>query len=223
MIGDRVRIARKAKKLTQSELARRIGQKQQNIQQLESGKVEQPRYLHVLSEALDVSIDWLMGKQSSSASRATPAKSASMNMNNSHGSHIVQHLPLISWGQAGEWTETTQIRESGECEEELVPVTRKYSSTAFALRVRGDSMHATEGASFPDGSIICVDPMQQAENGSYVVVRLDGRSEATFKQLVVDGHRRYLKPLNTRYPIIEATNETAVCGVVRQMVMDFDK
>ena len=222
MIGDRVRNARKAKKLTQSELARRIGQKQQNIQQLESGKVEQPRYLYALSEALDVSIDWLMGKQSSVSSRSTPAELASNNINNNHGSDIVQHLPLISWAQAGKWAETAQIRESGECEE-LVPVTKKYTSSAFALRVRRDSMHAPEGTSFPDGSIICVEPIQQADNGSYVVVRLDGSREATFKQLVVDGHRRYLKPLNPRYPIIEATDETTVCGVVRQMVMDFDR
>ena len=220
MIGDRVRNARKAKNLTQSELARRIGQSQQNIQQLESGKVKQPRYLYELSEALDVSFDWLMGKDRHSEFRATPEQLASMNI--APGPHIVQHLPLISWVQAGARNETAHVPESNEYEE-LVPVTKEYSSSAFALRVLDDSMYATAGASFPDGSIICVEPMQQAENRSYIVVRLDGRREATFKQLVVDGHRRYLKPLNQRYPIMEATDDTTVFGVVLQIMMNFDR
>jgi SOS-response transcriptional repressor LexA len=75
---------------------------------------------------------------------------------------------------------------------------------------------------FPEGSIIIVDPDQHAENGSYVVVRMDDAVEATFKQLVIDGVEKYLKPLNPRYPIMRVNGRATICGVVRQMVMDFD-
>jgi SOS-response transcriptional repressor LexA len=47
-----------------------------------------------------------------------------------------------------------------------------------------------------------------------LVVRREDKREATFKQLVIDGSRRFLKPLNTRYPVIEITTEVKVLGVV---------
>ncbi len=140
--------------------------------------------------------------------------------NVSPGPETIHYLPLISWVQAGAWAEVQDPYEPGDYER-LVPVTRRYSNRAYALKIKGDSMQASDGDSFPDGSIICVEPNQDARNGSYVVMKLEESQEATFKQLVIDGDRRYLKPLNQRYPIIEITGEAVVCGVVRQLVMDF--
>lgn len=137
------------------------------------------------------------------------------------GPDIQGGLPLISWVKAGGWAEVEDPFEPGEYER-LVPVTRRYSNRAFALRVEGDSMQSADGTSFPNGSIICVEPMQAAKNGSYVVARLDDSMEATFKQLIIDGDRTYLKPLNPRYPIMPVEGELTICGVVRQLVMDFD-
>ena len=34
------------------------------------------------------------------------------------------------------------------------------------------------------------------------------------KQLIIEGSRQYLKPLNPRYPIIALTEQFKVCGVV---------
>lgn len=66
---------------------------------------------------------------------------------------------------------------------------------------------------FWDGEIIIVDPERNAKHRDYVVVRLDG-GEATFKQFIVDAGRKYLKPLNKRYPILEITQDAVICGVV---------
>jgi SOS-response transcriptional repressor LexA len=87
---------------------------------------------------------------------------------------------------------------------------------AFALRVRGDSMEPK----FQDGCIIIVDPDKESYNGAFVVVRESDTDEATFKQLQIDGSRRYLKPVNPRYPIMEMRSETLICGVVVKMEMD---
>ena len=107
--------------------------------------------------------------------------------------------------------------------ESFVPITSgvKIGSGSFGLRVTGDSMYdASTGQGFPDGCIIIVDPDAQAKSGSYVIARDDGMEEPTFKQFVVDGGRRYLKPLNRRYPLIETTAALEVIGVVRLMTLE---
>jgi SOS-response transcriptional repressor LexA len=73
-----------------------------------------------------------------------------------------------------------------------------------------------ERRSFRDGDIIFVDPAKDAENGSLVIAKLVDRQEATFKQLVMEGKRRFLKPLNPAWPepIIELGDDAMICGVV---------
>lgn len=58
-IKDRAAKARRELGISQAELSRRIGVKQQSIQQLEDGIVKKPRYLVELAEALNVSPKWL--------------------------------------------------------------------------------------------------------------------------------------------------------------------
>ena len=132
-------------------------------------------------------------------------------------------VPLISWVQAGAWEEVEDPYAVGDYER-LVPVTKRFSKHGFALRIQGDSMYAPDGdgPSFPTGSIIAVEPQQEPRNGSFVVVRLEDTKEATFKQLVIDGGRMFLRPLNPRYPVMEIESEAQIVGVVRQLVMEFE-
>ncbi len=80
----------------------------------------------------------------------------------------------------------------------------------YALRVIGDSMVPE----FQDGHIIIVDPGMPAVSGAYVVVDYNG--ETTFRQFVVDGERRYLRPLNEDFPIIDLNGRYTIRGVVIQ-------
>lgn len=93
----------------------------------------------------------------------------------------------------------------------------KHGSRSFVLRVRGESMLNPNGRpSFQDGDLIFVDPDLQAKNGSLVVVQLDDEQEATFKKLVIEGERRYLRPLNPAWPeqVVQITGDATICGVV---------
>ncbi len=70
---------------------------------------------------------------------------------------------------------------------------------------------------YRDGAIIYVDPEKSADHLSNVVVQLDDESEATFKQLVVEGGKRFLRPLNPDWPgpkLIEINGNATICGVV---------
>lgn len=68
--------------------------------------------------------------------------------------------------------------------------------------------------SFYEGDTIIVDPEKTAEDGKYVIALLPKSKEATFKQYVIDGGIRYLKPLNPQYPITQIDDSTHICGVV---------
>jgi SOS-response transcriptional repressor LexA len=126
------------------------------------------------------------------------------------------NIPLISWVQAGSFQEATEAYAPGMAEAYL-PCPTPHGPWTFALRVRGQSMfNPNSPRSFHEGEIIYCDPDREADNGSLVVVKLIEEQEATFKQLVVEGSRRYLKALNPQWPepYIEIDGEAEIVGVV---------
>lgn len=58
-LGDRLKYIRDIKGLSQMELAEIAGTTQQAIQQAETGKARNPRYLHKLALTLDIPYEWL--------------------------------------------------------------------------------------------------------------------------------------------------------------------
>ena len=119
--------------------------------------------------------------------------------------------PLISWVQAGGWSEIAGAFALGDAED-LLPCPVRCSKDTFVLRVRGESMEPK----FHDGDLIFVDPEAAPISGRYVVVRMEGSHEATFKQLIVEGDRQFLKAVNPDWPlrIIEVDSNATICGVV---------
>jgi len=119
--------------------------------------------------------------------------------------------PLISWVQAGAWSDIAGSFEPGNAED-LVPCPISCSSETFVLRVKGISMEPK----FHEGDLIFVDPNVRAVNGSYVVVQLEDSNEATFKQFVVEDGRTYLRALNPDWPdrIIRIDQRAVISGVV---------
>ena len=100
-----------------------------------------------------------------------------------------------------------------------VPVTVPVKRYTYALRVHGDSMVGEQGDSFPDGSIVIVEPELEAHDGDYVIAVKPGQ-KITFRKLVRDGGDLYLKPLNSRYPI-EMLGTASVVGIVREFSKRF--
>ncbi|OOZ63939.1 transcriptional regulator [Solemya velum gill symbiont] len=183
-LSERLNHALQLTGVTQSELARRIGIKQQSISQICSGKSARSRYTMQIAEALRVNAHWL----------ATGDGEIGLGVGNVEvGPDIKGRIPLINWVQAGDWTEIAE-GFAHEDAEEWREVTGKAHEGCFALRVKGDSM---------------------------VVARLDDSKEATFKQLVIDGEQKYLKPLNPQYPAIPINGNCTIIGVVRQAIIDF--
>ena len=124
---------------------------------------------------------------------------------------VVTLCPLVSWTQACEKPVISK-RSEQRIAENILPCPVRCSPGSFVLRVKGASMEPK----FGNGDLIFVDPEVESESGKYVVVKLEDTDEATFKQLIIEGGRKYLKALNPDWPdrIIEIEEKARICGVV---------
>jgi len=122
----------------------------------------------------------------------------------------VHEVPLVSWVEAGDLTETVDPYSIGDAAE-YIPVTHQRN-TLIALRVNGQSMNRIA----PEGSIVIVDYADKSLiSGQYYVVKIDGR--ATFKRFRSDPAR--LEPDSTEaHETVFIRQETDVVGRVIQVI-----
>ena len=233
-VADRLKAAMDEKGWGQTTLAQKADVTQATVWKILNGKTKKSKYLPDIARTLGKSVEWLefgtlytekaLRKNQSQSSSEHGHSFASEDIrpykhspSAAPGSSILGFVPLISWAQAGNWKEITDIHSAGQGVA-FIPTTAKVGPLAFALLVRGDSMEPE----FLEGSIIIVDPDREARHGSYVVAILDKDMEATFKQLVLDGSRNSLNPLNPRYPLLDMDGKkVTLCGVVVQMVKEY--
>ncbi len=218
-IGPRLKKVRQDAKLTQKELAQLSGVAQQIISGLETGKYSETKDIVKLARALGVSPSWL--------SEGRPDYSSIVNESNNLSNitpvEIVCRVPLISWSEVVEWCENPQLHKSGN-KEESIPVTKKIGINSYALEVEGVGMlnPSGEGYSFTPGSIIVCDPDQKPRNESFVIAKLPGSEDVVFKQLIIEGGRKYLASLNPKYPTIPMDETVIIYGVLRQILIDVE-
>ena len=204
ILDNRIAQARKAAGLNQSELARALGVKPQAVQKWETGASTPRRDReHDLSRILDVSVAWL--RYESDLKHGLDSNVERIILPRA------MDVPLISWVQAGDWGEVIDNLSPGDAEEWMI-CPRKHGPNAFALRVRGVSMMPK----YNDGDIIFVDPDAVADHGKNVIVRLENEKEATFKSLVIEDGRQFLRALNPEWTprIMEIDDRATICGVV---------
>ncbi|TCB79366.1 helix-turn-helix domain-containing protein [Acinetobacter sp. ANC 3781] len=182
-LGENLKKIRKAKKVTQKELAQKSGVKQSVISDLETGNAKSTGSILELANALGVTAEELKKGvfDGESLTNVVPV--------------TVRMAPVLSWVQAGTMTNVEAVDMSQI--EEWLPLPDGDCEKCFYLKVQGLS-------NFPDfqeGDYILVDPTLQfgdMNSGDIVVVRRF--DDATFKKLVIetDGSK-YLQALNPEF------------------------
>lgn len=225
-IKDRIRECMAQRNIQAKDIVERTGLTKGTVSQWVNGQTSpRGKNLKLLAKALGTSPEWLMFGVNSSAGgsimniQQTVRESANLypvsNVQPVTKTRVSKVYPVISWVQAGEWTEAVDIFQPGDAEQ-WESSDAAVSEKAFWLQVVGDSMTASSGISIPEGHIILVDPTGHAENGQLVIVKLTDSNEVTFKKLVIDGGNKYLKPLNPSYRTIEINGNCKLIGVVRE-------
>lgn len=199
-LGDNLKSIRKAKKMTQKELAQKSGVKQSVISDLETGNAKSTGSILELANALGVTAEELKkGVISTLDNNVAPVSS--------------KLIPVLSWVQAGTMT-SVEALDPKNINEWLPPLSVDDPDGCFYLRVVGVSNYPT----YADGDYILVNPSYQVcdlISEDLVVVR--SNSDATFKKLVIESdERKYLQALNPNFQpnIIEFEEGMELVGLV---------
>ncbi|MDR6295002.1 LexA family protein [Pantoea dispersa] len=162
-----------------------------------------------IAKALNVDPLWL---QHGDEARAREQRLLNTLIRNRH--------PLISWEDADNWK--AYIKENFHRLRYFFSGSVMEHGEAFWLMVKDDSMTSSVGMCVPQGSHILIDPTYTADNGHFVLAKLEAAKEATFKQYIVDEgtNKRYLKPLNNSYKPIEIDDACTLIGVVVESRMN---
>jgi SOS-response transcriptional repressor LexA len=215
-LAERIKSARNHAQLTQKALALKVGVEQPVISQLETGKNLQSAHLPKIAHVCGVSAIWL----SDNIEPMIVGKASSSNIGEARDQVESYRYPVISWVAAGAWAEAVEPYPAGFSDRYEFS---EYDSKgpAFWLEVKGDSMTSPAGQSVTEGTLILVDTEAEAAPGKLVIAKLPDSNEATFKKLVNDGGKLFLKPLNPGYPIEPFDEQCRIVGVVVRALQKF--
>lgn len=212
-LGERIQQKMNELDITQEQLADMVGISQNSISKIIRGVTQRSKSTPRIAKALGVSEIWLVyGDQVPTTNEVFPIPNTdTINTYNNAGGLV----PVISWVAAGSFSNIEALPA-----DELVkwvPCPVPHGPSTFALKVVGISMENPNGKpSFEDGDIIYIDPERCPENKSFVIVTLDGSSQATFKQLIIELDGKYIQPLNPNWheKIIKINGNATINGVV---------
>ncbi len=199
MLKDRLKKARMARGLSQTELAKRVNVSQVAIQRLEAGDVKSTTFLVELATALDVSPNWLLH----GISLLSPDQKT-----------VVQNLPLLTMQDVLPYLQEGKLPTDYRSVPMLMSSV-KISPKTFSMEIDGDAMVSQQEPSksiFP-GEMAVIDPERTAKIGDIVLAQITPE-DLKIRQYMKDGNQPLLKALSDKYNHIIMGDQTKILGVV---------
>lgn len=190
---DRLKEAMEDEKVSRQQLANALGISYQAVRKVllgESAGFDLENH-NAACAFLAVNSDWLLSGRG-------PKSLAAHRSNVQPADPGVFRVPLLDYVQAGLMTEAAGTGLADDATECLLTAV-EVSSSAFALRIKGNSMEPE----FREGDVVIIDPREAPLPGDFVVAK-NGDHEATFKKYrprgLRDGKEVFeLVPLNADY------------------------
>ena len=158
-----------------AEVARRIGREPSYVTRMlyPEGKAGKKRIaddmMEIIEKAFELPRGWMDETEYATAEKPDLVNVAPTPMG-------AKRIPLISYVQAGHMTEAVDSYAVGAGADWIL-TDLELSPTAFALKIKGDSMLPE----FREGDTVIIDPHVQPLPGDFVVAK-NGDHEATFKK-----------------------------------------
>ena len=212
--------------LTVTDLARRTGLNQPTVYRIAKGMVRNPerKTVQAIADFFGYTIDemyrealWVPRDMDGQRNVPETLRSTESGYTQNGGNgHVLKMLPLIPLSDAAKWIRTmdsSQVRVS-----RYVAISSDASDKAFFVTQEDDSMIADAGSvSIMPGYMVLVDPLVKHVSGKIVAAIPKGAVKPTIKMYVEDAGRTYLKPLNTRYPLLEIDSRCIIVGTVTKI------
>lgn len=217
--ADRVRKLMRARGVADREIRPRLADvcdiKYQSVKGWFDGstKTIQANNLSKIATHWGANLDWLVSGKGSMD--AQPGNVVAEPAGPYGTGSISRRAPIIQFDDIGKWM-GEQSAMNSQNNNETHPAPNEAGESAFWTRVTNDSMIGQAGLSFPAGTLVLVDPDYPADPGRMVVARQAGTGQVTFKQLVEDAGKLFLKPLNHHYPMIQIDDQWEIIGAVRK-------
>jgi len=196
--------------ITCTELARRTEIPQPTLHRILTGATRSPRgeSLRPLANYFSITINQLLGDNPLPKDRIP----------GTHNLNVTgwQSIPIITWEQASQWPKAKEELH-GTKWDKWTTTELAASSDTYSLIMTGDAM----APRFMEGTILIVNPTLEPKDRDFVVVRLKGQNSVTFKQLLLDGNDKYLKPLNPEFQTQLLEKGYKFMGVMIQAKMNY--
>lgn len=199
-LKDRLRLARKAAKLSQAQVAESVKISQATYSELERGITKSTGKIVQIAQTMGVNVDWLAtGKgQMHSTHQGTES-------DNLKPVRPARYAPVLNYVQAGQFTEVC-----ADCYDDYLPVMGNYGGDdVYWLEIEGRSMEND----FMSGEKVLINASRQPSPGNFVVARKMGENSATLKKYRPKGfdingmEYCHLVPSNPEFPIIDSRFE----------------
>lgn len=203
--GERIKARRNELRLSQRALGKLISNTAAAISLWENGS-NQPNgeNLLCLARVLKTSPEWLM----------TGSENIEKPIETNHPTHT-NLRPIFNSKQALQSTNApTRFKTENHSDWEEAP--NNVAFNAFWFKVENNTMTTPNGISISEGHLVLVEPNTPSTNGDFVLVKLEGDKGLTFKQLVIDMDRSYLKPLNPTYHTHPMGDNDQIIGKVTE-------
>lgn len=200
-IAERFRQARKAKGLSQDDVAELAKISQPSYFNIEAGKTLIPRHMERYADIFDVPIEWLQygkGKNPFDPNAKTIPEA---------------NCPILRWGRVMDWLSGN--REAAVSEMQGTTYAYNASHNSYALRIETPSMLSDESAkpSFRIGTIIIVEPEKKPKTGSFVIVSMDGK-EPILRQFIKEGSDQIVTRMDPGLDHYYLSENDKILGVV---------
>lgn len=193
--------------MTQPELAKRAKLAQSTIANIEGGRNKGSKHIVTIARVLRCRAQWL-------ETGAHPIEATANVVESPPDQYPV---PMIDFVSAGSGRTISDPTAPGAAHE-IIWTDLKVSDGTFGLTIKGDSMEPE----FSEGDKVIIDPAVQPRPGNYVVAKISGHDEVTFKKFRPRGLNEAgqdvfeLVPLNEDYDTIRS--DRVACQIVGTMV-----